>query len=65
MELIVNCKPWKKRVLEATGAVQDVSFDFTPTQSSRVALRTYASSHTNPVWVEGDGKPVPASRKSA
>jgi hypothetical protein len=30
-----------------------------------VALRIFPSSHTNPVFVEIDGKPIRASRKSA
>jgi hypothetical protein len=34
-------------------------------RSSWVALRVLPSSHTNPVWVMVDGKPVRASRKSA
>jgi hypothetical protein len=34
-------------------------------RSSWVALRILPSSHTNPIWVTVDKKPVRASRKSA
>jgi len=36
-----------------------------PERSSWVALRIFASSHTNPVFVEVDGQPIRASKKSA
>jgi hypothetical protein len=65
VELIVNGKAVGRQEIEADGSVHDVTFDFTPTQSSWVALRILPSSHTNPVFVEVDGKPVRASRKSA
>jgi hypothetical protein len=65
VELVVNGKAVEKKVIDADGSVQDVTFEFTPRQSSWVALRVFPSSHTNPVWVEVDGKPVRASRKSA
>ena len=42
-----------------------MKFDFTPKQSSWVALRIFPSAHTNPVFVEVDGKPIRASKKSA
>ena len=41
------------------------TFDYTPTQSSWVALRIFPRAHTNPVFVEVDGKPIRASKKSA
>jgi hypothetical protein len=65
VELIVNGKPAGRREVEADGSIHDLTFDYTPTQSSWVALRILPSSHTNPVFVEVDGKPVRASRKSA
>jgi hypothetical protein len=64
VELIVNGKPAGRQEIEADGSIHDLTFDFTPTQSSWVALRILPSSHTNPVFVEVDGKPVRASRKS-
>jgi len=42
-----------------------VTFDYKIGRSSWVALRILPSSHTNPIWVLVDGKPVRASRKSA
>ena len=46
-----------------TASVQDLTFDYTPEQSSWVALRIFPSSHTNPVFVEVDGKPIRASKQ--
>jgi hypothetical protein len=42
-----------------------VSFDLEVATSSWVALRILPSSHTNPVFVLVDGRPVRASRRSA
>ena len=42
-----------------------MKFDFTPKKSSWVAIRIFASSHTNPVFIELDGKPIRANKKSA
>ena len=53
------------RELEADGRITDLEFDFTPKTSSWVALRIFAGAHTNPVFVEVDGKPIRASRSSA
>src|SRR4029077_20436766 len=49
----------------ADGNVEGVSFDVPVKTSSWVALRIYPSSHTNPVFVLVDGKPIRASKKSA
>jgi hypothetical protein len=65
VELVVNGKPVARQEIEADGSVRELSFDYTPRQSSWVALRILPSSHTNPVFVEVDGKPVRASKKSA
>ena len=45
--------------------MHEVEFDYTPTQSSWIAIRTFPAAHTNPVFVELDGKPIRASKKSA
>ncbi len=42
-----------------------VTFDYKIDRSSWVALRILPSSHTNPIFVLVDGKPIRASRKSA
>jgi hypothetical protein len=65
VELIVNGIAVEKKEIEADGRVQDLSFDYVPKHSSWVALRIFPACHTNPVFVEVDGKPIRASKKSA
>ncbi|MBX7166363.1 MAG: CehA/McbA family metallohydrolase [Pirellulales bacterium] len=65
VELIVNGTSVETREIEADGSVQDLEFDYRPTQSSWVAVRVFPSSHTNPIFVEVDGRPIRASRRSA
>jgi hypothetical protein len=65
VELIVNGYPVEKKEIVADGSVTDLQFDFTPERSSWIALRVFPSSHTNPIFVEVDGKPIRASRRSA
>ena len=57
--------PVAKREIVADGSVQPLEFDYKLTQSSWVALRVFPSCHTNPIFVEVDGKPIRASKKSA
>jgi hypothetical protein len=65
VELIVNGEAVARKEIEADGAIQQVAFDYQPSKSSWVAVRIFPSSHTNPVFVEVDGQPIRASRKSA
>ncbi|MEX2215645.1 MAG: CehA/McbA family metallohydrolase [Phycisphaeraceae bacterium] len=65
VELIVNGYPVAKQEFIADGTTRDISFDVKIDRSSWVAIRVLASSHTNPVWVMLDGKPVRASKRSA
>jgi hypothetical protein len=65
VELIVNGVPVERAEIEADGSVRSVRFQTAISQSSWLALRIYPSSHTNPVFVTVEGKPVRASRKSA
>ena len=65
VELIVNGEAVDRQVITADGAVDEVAFDYTPDRSSWVALRVFPAAHTNPVFVEVDGKPIRASRRSA
>jgi len=65
VELIVNGQAVERREIEADGKVNDLTFDYVPKQSSWVAVRIFPSSHTNPVFVEVDGKPIRASKRSA
>ena len=48
----------------ADGKWKDITFTYPVTHSSWIALRVYPSSHTNPVFVIVDGKPID-ERKSA
>jgi hypothetical protein len=65
VELIVNGRSVETQAIRADGSVQELKFGFTPAQSSWVALRIFPSAHTNPVFVEVDGKPIRASKKSS
>ncbi len=65
LEVVVNGEAVDKAEISADGSIQGVSFDVPIKTSSWVALRIYPSSHTNPVFITVDGKPIRASRKSA
>ena len=65
VELIVNGRAVARQELDADGSVADLTFDYVPQRSSWIALRIFPSSHTNPIFVEVDGQPIRASRRSA
>jgi hypothetical protein len=65
VEVIVNGYSVARTNLLADGKLQEVGFDVPIARSSWVALRILASSHTNPIFVILDGKPIRASRRSA
>jgi hypothetical protein len=65
VELIVNGDVVETKELVGDGAIRDFKFDYKPTQSSWVAMRIFPSAHTNPVFVEVDGQPIRASKRSA
>ncbi|MCC6822642.1 MAG: CehA/McbA family metallohydrolase [Verrucomicrobia subdivision 3 bacterium] len=65
VEVIVNGYPVAKKTIVADGKLQAVSFDIAINRSSWVALRILPSSHTNPIFVLVNGKPIRASRRSA
>ena len=65
VEVIVNGEAVARSTLVADGTLRDVSFDVPITRSSWIALRILPSSHSNPVFVLVDGKPIRASRRSA
>jgi hypothetical protein len=65
VELIVNGQSVETQEIVADGSLHDLTFDFTPERSSWVAVRIFPSSHTNPVFVEVDGQPIRASKRSA
>jgi len=65
VEVIVNGYPVARKTIPADGKLQDVDFEVPITRSSWVALRILPSSHTNPIFVLVDGKPIRASKRSA
>ena len=65
IEAVVNGLPVEKKEIEADGSEQEVTFDVPIKQSSWVCLRIFPSSHTNPVFVLVDDKPIRVSKRSA
>jgi hypothetical protein len=65
VELVVNGKAVARKDVVADGSVQNVAFDVPVERSSWLAVRILGSSHTNPIFVLVDGKPIRASRQSA
>ena len=65
VELIVNGQAVETQEIVANGEIVPVQFEASIDRSSWVALRIFPSSHTNPVFVIVDGKPIRASRRSA
>ncbi|GIW95651.1 MAG: hypothetical protein KatS3mg110_4702 [Pirellulaceae bacterium] len=65
VELVVNGVAVERKELEADGHVESLRFSYRPEKSCWVALRIFPSCHTNPIFVEVDGKPIRASRRSA
>ena len=65
VELIVNGAAVETQEIDADGSVHDLTFEYRPDRSSWIALRIFPAAHTNPVFVEVDGKPIRASKRSA
>jgi hypothetical protein len=65
VEVVVNGHAVAKKEIVADGSEQAVEFEVPIQASSWVCLRIFPSSHTNPVFVLVDGKPVRASKRSA
>ncbi len=65
VEVIVNGYPVARTNIVADGTIQNLAFDIPIARSSWVALRVLPSSHSNPIFVVVDGKPIRASRRSA
>ena len=65
VEVMVNGKVAATHKLLADGGVRDLTFDLDIPHSSWVAVRILPSVHTNPIFVEVEGKPIHASKKSA
>lgn len=58
VELLVNGFPVDAKEITADGKWENIEFNPSITQSSWIALRVYQSSHTNPVFVIIDKKPI-------
>lgn len=58
VELIVNGFPVDTTEMAADGKWSDINFNYRLARSSWIALRVYPSSHTNPVFVTVDNKPI-------
>jgi hypothetical protein len=65
VEAIVNGYPVARQEIVADGTIRDLAFNVAIERSSWVAVRILPSSHTNPVFVVVDGKPIRPSRRSA
>jgi hypothetical protein len=65
VELIVNGRAVARKNIVADGTLRAITFDAQIDQSSWLAVRILGSSHSNPVFVIMDGKPIRASRASA
>ena len=65
VELVVNGQVADRQEIVADGSVHELEFQYTPKRSSWIALRTLPSAHTNPIFVEVDGKPIRGSKRSA
>ncbi len=58
VELLSNGVPVSRQVITGDGNWEDVQFDYQPKESCWLALRIYPSSHTNPIFVTVDKKPI-------
>ncbi len=65
VELIVNGESVETQQIAADGSINALEFEYTPTISSWVAVRIFPAAHTNPVFIEVDGQPIRASKRSA
>lgn len=63
-ELIVNGNAVDTTEIIADGSWQQLSFTYPVKRSSWIALRIYPGSHTNPVFVIVDGKPIRIKRSA-
>jgi hypothetical protein len=65
VEAIVNGYPVARVPIRPNGTLQTVTFEVPIERSSWVALRTFPSAHTNPIFVLVGDKPIRASKRSA
>jgi hypothetical protein len=65
VDLVVNGLPLARQTVAADGSTRELTFRTRLERSSWIALRSYPSAHTNPIFVVLDGQPIRASRLSA
>jgi hypothetical protein len=65
VEVVLNGVVVASQEVVADGTEQEVAFDVTVERSSWLALRILRSVHTQPIFLEIDGRPIRASRRSA
>jgi len=65
VELVVDGQPVARKNIVADGQVRDLAFDVPVERSSWIAARILPSSHTNPIFVVVNGKPMRPLRASA
>ncbi len=65
VEVLVNGYPEVEQEIIADGKLSEISMPVPIKYSSWVAMRIYGSSHTNPIFVIVDDKPIRASKRSA
>ncbi len=58
VELVVNGQAVDAKEIESDGTWKDIAFDYRVSESAWIAVRIFGSSHSNPVFVIVDGKPV-------
>ena len=57
--------PSARKEIVADGSVQKLNFSVPIAKSSWIVVRILPSSHTDPIFLLVDGKPIRASRRSA
>lgn len=62
VELVINGEKADAKEIEANGSLQAVQFTPEITEGSWVALRIYASAHTNPIYIDMNGKSVSVNK---
>jgi hypothetical protein len=58
VELLINGVPVDTTEIDADGKMKPISFSYPINRSCWTALRVFPSSHTNPVFILQDGKPI-------
>ncbi|MEC9097311.1 MAG: CehA/McbA family metallohydrolase [Planctomycetota bacterium] len=65
VELIVNGEVVETRYIQGSGEVRELTFQYTPSKSSWIALRILGACHTNPIFLIVDDQPIRANKASA